>query len=90
MSDHWFRPKTYGYGATPANWKGWAVVLLTVAITAAATAVLIVSPQINGTPPAFPQVLLWAAIVAVTVAGLVVLSRTKTEGEWKWRWGKKI
>ena len=89
MSDFWFRPKTYGYGATPANWKGWVAVLLTVAVTAVATVVLIVSPQISGAPPAPAQVAEWAAIVAVTVAGLVVLSRAKTEGEWKWRWGDK-
>ncbi len=24
MTDPWFRPKSYGYGATPANWRGWA------------------------------------------------------------------
>ncbi len=89
MSEYWFRAKTHGYGATPANWKGWAAVLVTVAVTSVATAVLIVSPQISGTPPAPAQVAVWAAIVAVTVAGLVVLSRAKTEGEWKWRWGDK-
>jgi hypothetical protein len=27
MSDYWFKPKTRGYGATPANWKGWAATI---------------------------------------------------------------
>jgi len=24
MSEYWFKPKSHGYGASPANWKGWA------------------------------------------------------------------
>jgi len=30
MTEYWFRPKTYGYGATPVNWKGWASSLVAV------------------------------------------------------------
>jgi hypothetical protein len=30
--DAWFRPKRYGLGWTPANWKGWVVTLGGVAI----------------------------------------------------------
>ena len=26
MADYWFKPHAYGFGATPANWKGWAAV----------------------------------------------------------------
>ena len=22
MTQYWFKPKSHGYGATPANWKG--------------------------------------------------------------------
>jgi len=28
MSQYWFKPKTYGYGATPSGWKGWAAVAI--------------------------------------------------------------
>ena len=24
MTSYWFKPHSYGYGATPANWRGWA------------------------------------------------------------------
>ena len=24
MTEYWFKPKRYGYGATPTSWKGWA------------------------------------------------------------------
>ena len=25
-NDHWFTPKTHGYGAYPTSWKGWALI----------------------------------------------------------------
>ena len=31
MARFWFRPRRYGYGATPVTWEGWA---LTVGIAA--------------------------------------------------------
>lgn len=30
--DPWFRPKTYGYGLTPANWKGLVATLMFVVL----------------------------------------------------------
>ena len=26
MTTYWFRPKRYGYGATPVTWQGWVLV----------------------------------------------------------------
>jgi hypothetical protein len=34
MTRYWFKPKRYGYGATPATWEGWAFTGLVVAIIA--------------------------------------------------------
>jgi hypothetical protein len=31
----WFRPKTIGFGWTPATWEGWLVTVLAVAAAAA-------------------------------------------------------
>ncbi len=28
MSDYWFKPKRVGWGLSPANWKGWASMLV--------------------------------------------------------------
>jgi hypothetical protein len=28
----WFRPKTYGYGATPSSWQGWLAVAAFLAV----------------------------------------------------------
>ncbi len=30
MTRYWFRPKRYGYGATPVAWEGWALIFGTV------------------------------------------------------------
>ena len=30
MTAYWFKPKRYGYGATPITWEGWVVTLGTV------------------------------------------------------------
>ncbi len=34
MTRYWFKPKRYGYGATPVTWEGWAFTGLVVAILA--------------------------------------------------------
>jgi hypothetical protein len=32
MSRYWFRPKRYGYGATPITWEGWVFTLAIVLV----------------------------------------------------------
>ena len=81
MTTYWFRPKRYGYGATPISWQGWAVTLGTVAVVVAAVLFLRKSTALD---PEF-----WIAVIVVfaTIAALVTISRAKTDGEWRWRWG---
>jgi O-antigen/teichoic acid export membrane protein len=81
MTTYWFRPKRYGYGATPISWEGWAVTLVGVALVAASTTVLVSHTALD---PWF-----WAAVAVdvVVIVALVQVSRRKTEGEWRWRWG---
>jgi len=81
MTTYWFRPKRYGYGATPVTWQGWAVTILVVLVVAAASLVLRLTERH-----------LWALAAllpfdAIAVAALVIISRRKTDGEWRWRWG---
>jgi hypothetical protein len=40
MTEYWFRPKQYGYGATPTTWQGWALTLGTVAVMVAVSVFL--------------------------------------------------
>ena len=89
MSDYWFRPKTYGYGATPTNWKGWMTVFVFVALVAAITYAKIILPLAYGIQPSLLDVLFWAVVVFGLIVGVVQISKTKTDGEWKWRWGDK-
>jgi hypothetical protein len=77
---YWFRPKRYGYGATPTTWQGWTV---TIAIVLAVVAVSLVLQLTEN---------LWAvaAVLAfdvVALGALAIISRRKTDGEWRWRWG---
>jgi hypothetical protein len=87
MTNYWFKPKTYGYGATPVTWQGWLVTFATLAFLVGLTHFMIVGPQVSGNPPSFLAVIVWAALVAITTFGLVRITRAKTDGAWKWRWG---
>jgi len=82
MATYWFKPKQFGYGATPVTWQGWAVTIGSVLIIAAATAWLT-------TLTAFSS-WFWVAVLVdiAVIVGLLEITRRKTEGEWRWRWGK--
>ena len=83
MTTYWFRPKQYGYGATPTTWQGWVITIAAVIVVLAATLWL---NTLSATNPWF-----WAAVLidAVVIATLLVVSRQKTDGEWRWRWGDR-
>jgi len=83
MAEYWFKPKRYGYGATPVTWQGWAVTLGT------ALAMLAVSLYLRLTVKS-----LWALVAllifdAAAIAALVVVSYRKTDGGWRWRRGDR-
>jgi VIT1/CCC1 family predicted Fe2+/Mn2+ transporter len=82
---YWFRPKTYGYGATPITWEGWAVTI-GVALLVAGSILLMKGLVDRGNVVAW---LVWAAVVAGVVLGFVRFSRARTDGEWRWRWGRR-
>jgi hypothetical protein len=87
MSQYWFRPHTYGYGATPTHWKGWA------AVGAYATASLALTLPLTQWPVEMPigprmwQLATWAVFEAVLTVWFIRFTRAKTDGQWKWRWG---
>jgi hypothetical protein len=81
MSRFWFRPKTYGYGATPVTWEGWAVVGAYVAVVLTVVLLLTTRDHISTT---------WLsaiAVIAVATGAMVFVGRQKTDGDWRWRWG---
>jgi hypothetical protein len=84
MARYWFRPKRYGFGATPATWEGWALGGVYLVVIIAASAMFLPS---GGEPASTWDWLGWAAIIALATAVTVIVSFYKTEGRWRWRWG---
>ena len=80
MTTYWFKPKRYGYGATPTTWQGWAMTLGTVFVMVAVSLYLRLTEQ-N----------LWALLAfdVLALVTLAVICRNKTDGEWRWRWGDR-
>jgi hypothetical protein len=82
MGTYWFRPKRYGYGATPVTWQGWAVTI----VTALVVVLTSVAAPTMGAKSTWTFVAL-LVVDAVAIGALVVVSYRKTEGGWRWRWG---
>jgi hypothetical protein len=70
---YWFRPKYYGYGATPENWKGWLAIAVFVALAAAVVSAAEGPWRIGA----------FAALMAL----FAWIAWKKTDGTWRWRWG---
>ena len=84
---YWFRPKTYGYGAEPLNWKGWVAVLVYVAVVFSFTVPLMILPALSGSERASGDAPIWLALMVVVTLAFVWLCWVKTDGTWRWRWG---
>ncbi len=85
MAHYWFKPKSYGYGATPVTWEGWAVTL-------AAVIVVVVSVVTMNRLVAQSNAvawLTWAVLIAAATWWFVQFCRRRTDGEWRWRWGNR-
>jgi len=77
LTDKWFKPKRFGYGATPTNWKGWVFVGLYLLVVFIVVAFLVTEK----TP-----IWLGLAVIAALTVVLVAVTKAKTEGEWHWNW----
>jgi len=77
----WFRPKRYGYGATPRTWQGWLLTIAFVALLGGIAATLEASHS-----GAEARLIALAAAAGATVL-FVWISWKKTDGPWRWRWG---
>jgi hypothetical protein len=81
MHEFWFRPKTYGFGATPVSWEGWAVIAVYVAVIVVCTVVLLRRKRSLHS--------WWPAVIAILIAtgAMVWVAEAKTDGAWEWRGG---
>jgi hypothetical protein len=86
MIEYWFRPKRYGYGATPTNWKGWASTSAFAAVLAVLMMTMVL--PVAGGRPVWEVLLGWVLVAGVT-AVFCQFAKARTNGEWRWRWGDK-
>jgi signal transduction histidine kinase len=80
-NEFWFKPKTFGYGAVPTTWEGWALTGVYVAIVSACVVAMMVR---KGSISTFVSSI---AVIAVSTIVLIVVSVQKTEGAWGWNAG---
>ena len=77
MSEDWFAPKRFGYGAgLPIAWQGWAVLLAYMAVTIGSAMWL---------KPGHPM--LSVGIITVATMILFPICKRHTRGGWRWRSG---
>lgn len=73
---YWFRPRRYGYGASPVAWQGWtAIAAFPVACLAAALALFAWLPPVA----AF---IAFAVLLPAAVFAFIAFVRRKTDGPW--------
>jgi hypothetical protein len=79
--EFWFKPKTFGYGATPTTWEGWAVVAVYALVIMACVVAMIARKE------SFSTHVSSMAVIAVATIALIVVSLQKTDGAWGWNAG---
>ncbi len=84
MTKYWFKPKAFGYGATPTTWEGWLFTLIS-ALVAAGAIIAIVIAETNRWPGRRPLEVACAFVFVATLIGTIIISRNKTDGDWRWR-----
>jgi hypothetical protein len=81
MPKYWFRQKTFGYGATPSTWQGWA---LTIVSCLALFGLVLMGPAIRDNTLRALWMILGAVVI---IAPTTLIVWRKTEGGWRWRNG---
>ncbi len=77
MNKYWFKPRGFGYGATPTTWEGWVLVLLFMAYF------LLIAYVIA------PEEGFWQVFyVVLGIVIMLLISKSKTDGDWHWNWGR--
>ena len=89
MTDHWFKPKTHGYGASAANWKGWAATFVFLLLELVLAFVFLIRPMTAGGAFSTRLFVIWLVLTIVATVAFVWVAKAKTDGEWKWRWGEE-
>jgi hypothetical protein len=85
MARYWFRPRCYGYRATPATWEGWTVTLIVPGIVIGS----IVGMDLRVDRSDFTVWMIWALVIASITFWFVCTARERNDSEWRWCWGDR-
>src|SRR5690606_33838863 len=85
MTQHWFRPKKFGFGAVPSTWQGWVLGIVYVVVLVAVSVMLVPF----GETITSERIAAWALIVVPGTAATLYIAWLKTDGRWQWRWTKR-
>jgi hypothetical protein len=90
-NQYWFKPKRWGYGATPTTWEGWTLTFGYSVVVGAATLLLVYAREhwLLSLGAVVVLWMAWGVLVAFCTAAMVIVSKRRTDGEWRWRWGRR-
>jgi hypothetical protein len=81
MHEFWFKPRSFGYGATPTTWEGWLVVAAYLLVVAGCVAFTMRDKTFSS----------WVggvAGIAIATTVMTAAAWLKTDGQWIWHWGE--
>jgi hypothetical protein len=77
VNEFWFTPKLKGYGAVPATWEGYTLVVMLLLVVLVCAFVMI--RQEKKTSSIFPMPMV---VIAVSTAIFLFVCAWKTDGAW--------
>ena len=83
MPRYWFRPKQFGYGATPSTWQGWLLTIVGALLIAG------LAFGVDFVRNDMMRLVMVAVGIPLVLIPFVLITHAKTEGGWRWRWGAK-
>ena len=83
MPRYWFRPKQFGYGATPSTWQGWLLTIVGALLIAG------LAFGVDFVRNDMMRLVMVAVGIPLVLIPFVLITHAKTEGGWRWRWGTK-
>ena len=82
-NEFWFKPKTFGYGATPTTWEGWTVVAVYSLVVLGCVVAMTLRKE------SFSTFMSSMATLVVATVVMIVVSVQKTDSAWGWNAGAK-
>jgi hypothetical protein len=82
MRKYWFRQKSFGYGASPTTWQGWAFTIVSCLLL---FGVVLAGPAIRDNGLRFMWIVGGTGLVLIPT---LIIAYRKTEGGWRWRNGR--